>query len=223
MKQIWFYKGFTLIELLAVVVIIAILAGLSFPAIVKTRTRGQIVKSANNLKNIGIACRLYTGDYGGVFPLSSTPQSTPARADYNLLIPNYATKGIFQAPTDDVAVRAAAANTGNAQMTTPNENSYTYFAGLDVIAITGNLDTNVTYETSIPIATEKLSQVPVISVDAQTVSPLIFRGAGVNILKSDGAVIYTNATANAVRLYRDTLMASSITNTIPQAGWRNNE
>ncbi|MDK3162307.1 prepilin-type N-terminal cleavage/methylation domain-containing protein [Kamptonema cortianum] len=223
MKHLKSVCGFTIIELLAVVAVVAILAGLSFPAVLKTRMKAQISKSSNNLKNIGIACRLYTGDHGGVFPMSSTPSSTPARADYNLLIPTYASKGIFQAPTDKAAANAAKANLSTPLMTVPNENSYTYFAGLDVIAIVGNLDTDDPYEPIIPMATERLAARPIVSTANQNVNDIIFRGDGVNVLKTDGSVIFVNASSGSVRLYQDTLMAESITNQVPNSGWRNNE
>ncbi len=215
-------QAFTLIELLVVIAIIAILAGISFPVIMRTKMKGMIVKSSSNLKNIGVACRLYTSDNDGFFPVSATPATTAARSDYNLLIPNYASKGVFQAPTDTTALNIAKTNSSATLVS--NENSYTYFSGLDVIALSGAVSSST--DSSIPLASERLNQKPLVNTNAQALTTTIFNGTGVNILKSDGSVAFTpatNAPTASVKLYRDITVAVGITNLNTNAGWRNNE
>jgi prepilin-type N-terminal cleavage/methylation domain-containing protein/prepilin-type processing-associated H-X9-DG protein len=101
--------GFTLIELLVVIAIIAILAAILFPVFAQAREKARSTQCLSNLKQVGVATRMYTQDYDEVLvPLylySSHPSdgTLATGAPYlqwfpDLLLPYVKNNGVFVCP-----------------------------------------------------------------------------------------------------------------------------
>lgn len=101
-------KAFTLIELLVVIAIIAILASLALPAFIGVMEKAQQAKAMSNAKQIGIALKSFSIDYGGSYPawenaVKKTPALISALTESNkvlrTLIPDYlADETVFGVP-----------------------------------------------------------------------------------------------------------------------------
>jgi len=63
-------NAFTLIELLVVIAIIAILAAMLLPALAAAKKKAQKINCVNNLKQVGIAFRIWEGDNGDKYPMA---------------------------------------------------------------------------------------------------------------------------------------------------------
>ena len=76
--------AFSLIELLVVIGIIVILAALLFPALSRAKSKARNIACVNQLKQLGVAARLYAEDNGGRLPAAELLPSNPTDPQHPL-------------------------------------------------------------------------------------------------------------------------------------------
>ena len=120
-------NGFTLIELLVVIAIIAILAAILFPVFAKAREKSRQAACQSNLKQIGLAIRMYAEDYDDGMP--------PSRdAAGSAWWPDYISPYVQQKSISKVFICPSGATSTYMQVWgTTNKNNYLNYAYLHVM------------------------------------------------------------------------------------------
>jgi len=63
-------KAFTFIELLVVIAILAVLAATMLPALASSKTKAQKITCFSNLKQVGVALRIWEGNHSSRYPMA---------------------------------------------------------------------------------------------------------------------------------------------------------
>jgi len=88
-------RGFTLVELLVVIVIIASLAGLTAPMVIRQRKKADQTEAVSNAKQIGLAMFEFETEYGG-FPDAATIATVTANTGTTIPMDATSSNGIFR-------------------------------------------------------------------------------------------------------------------------------
>jgi prepilin-type N-terminal cleavage/methylation domain-containing protein/prepilin-type processing-associated H-X9-DG protein len=95
------HHGFTLIELLVVIAIIAILAAILFPVFAAARERARSSTCQSNLKQIGVAWKMYADDYDGAYPQNRFDPAGGLHYTWKTAIRPYVKMSTFRCPSNE--------------------------------------------------------------------------------------------------------------------------
>lgn len=95
-------SAFTLVEMVVVVAIILLLSAMLFPVLETALGRAEGVSCISNMRNIGIASRLYADDYDDTIVPAMLPYGATGRISWEMTLQAYLNnRGLLLCPTDE--------------------------------------------------------------------------------------------------------------------------
>lgn len=94
-------RKFTLVELLVVIAVIALLAGLMFPVVHRSRAQGRKTQCLSNLHQIGVSIHTYVIDYKSYLPVIPTQLPAGPKDPFWLNNVLALSKETYHCPADD--------------------------------------------------------------------------------------------------------------------------
>lgn len=88
-------RGFTLVELLVVIVIIAALAGLTAPMVIRQRKKADQTEAVNNARQVGLAMFEFENAYGS-FPDTTTAEEVKKNTETSLTLGTSTSNDFFR-------------------------------------------------------------------------------------------------------------------------------
>ncbi len=135
--------GFTLIDLLLVIAAIIGIAAIVLPNLARTNHHSPRISCTNNLKQVGLAFRIWAGDNNDKFPPQVSITNGGAMelattgnvaAVFQVMSNELSTPKILFCPTDKIRQQAAAFT-----FTHPSNTNVSYFVGLDATDTAPNM------------------------------------------------------------------------------------